>query len=51
MLSETLSVLDKLNYDKNSKYQLCWPKIDMAHVYVLIFKIKSDLDKLNHVNY
>ena len=31
VLSDTLSDLDKLNYGKYSKYQLCSLKIDMTH--------------------
>ena len=37
MLSDTLIDLDKLNYGKNSKYQLWSSKIDMGHVYILFF--------------
>ena len=40
-LSDTLSILEKLNQGKYSKYQLCSSKIDMTHVYMLIFKDKS----------
>ena len=38
MLLDTLSDLAKLNHGEYSKYQLCSPKIDMAHVYILLFK-------------
>ena len=41
MLSDNLSDLDKLNQGEYSEYQLCSSKIDMTHVYVLLFKDKS----------
>ena len=67
MLSDMLSELVKLNHGEFSKYHLCPPKIDMAHVYLLFFKVKSiwngskvimvlsdthsNLDKLNYGKY
>ena len=39
---ETLSDPDKFNCGVHSKYhQLCWLKIDMAHVHKLFFNGKS----------
>ena len=67
MLSDTLSHLAKLNHGEFRKCHLCPSKIDMAHVYILLFKDKSiqdgpkviivlsetlsDLDKLNYGEY
>ena len=66
-LSDTLSDLLKLIHGVFSKYLLCPSKIDVAHVYILIFKDKliqigsklilvlsdtlSDPDKLNYAEY
>ena len=67
MLSDTLSDLAKVNHWEFSKYHLCPSKIDMAHVYILFYKDKSnwngpkvimvlsytlsDLEKLNYGEY
>ena len=67
MLSVTLSDLVKLNHGELSKFHSCPSQIDMMHVYVLFFKVKSiqngpkvimvlsntlsDLNKLNYGEY
>ena len=61
MISDTLSDLVKLNQGEYIKYQLCSSKFDMAHVYILFFKRKTDqkvimvlldtLSDLNKLNY
>ena len=38
MLSDTLSDLVKINHGEYSKYQLCFSKIDVTHIYMLFFK-------------
>ena len=47
MLLGTLSDLDKLNYDEDSKYQVCSSKIDRTHVYML-FQRQIDLKWSQH---